>query len=298
MLEAVRRRAPEFDILHFHIDTIHYPVFANIASRTLTTLHGRLDLPDLQPLFAAFRAMPLTSVSYSQRRPFPDANFVANVYHGIPASLHRPRLERTAPGYLAFIGRISQEKRPDLAIRIARAARMKLKIAAKVDPIDEAYFHAEIEPLLGGDDVEFIGEIDERSKTGFLGNADALLFPIDWPEPFGLVMIESMACGTPVLAFDAGSVREVIDDGVTGRIVSSVDEALAALPEVLRLDRTRVRATFERRFSARAMAQGYIELYERMVTTNAAGARNGGDCEHAVELIVTGRMPQDVSHAH
>jgi len=273
MLEAVRRRAHEFDVLHFHIDFLHFPVFADIASRTVTTVHGRLDLPDLKPIFAGFQNMPLTSISLSQRAPARFGNFVSNIYHGIPAQLHKPRLERTGESYLAFIGRISREKRPDRAVRIARAAGRKLKIAAKVDNVDRDYFEESIEPLLVGQDVEFIGEIDERRKTDFLGGADALLFPIDWPEPFGLVMIESMACGTPVLAFGAGSVPEVIDDGVTGKIVSSVDEAVAALPDVIGMDRTIVRQTFERRFSAKAMAQGYIRLYERMKSADDAQAR-------------------------
>jgi glycosyltransferase involved in cell wall biosynthesis len=273
MLEALRRRAHEFDVLHFHIDHVHFPVFSEMASHTLTTLHGRLDLPDLPPLFRTFCAMPLTSVSLSQRLPLPYGNFVANIYHGIPERLHTPRIAPREESYLAFIGRISREKRPDLAIRIARSANMKLKLAAKVDAVDRDYFEREVAPLLGPD-TEFIGEIGEHQKTGFLGDAEALLFPIDWPEPFGLVMIEAMACSTPVLAFDAGSVREVVDDGVTGRIVSSMDEAVKALPEVLALNRSQVRATFENRFSARTMAQGYVDLYERMMRTNAAGARN------------------------
>jgi glycosyltransferase involved in cell wall biosynthesis len=273
MLEALRRRAHEFDVLHFHIDHVHFPVFADMGSRTLTTLHGRLDLPDLPPLFRVFSSMPLTSVSLSQRCPLPSANFVANIYHGIPGALHTPRLAPRADRHLAFIGRMSREKRPDIAIRIARAVGMKLKLAAKVDAVDREYFEQEVAPLLGPD-TEFIGEIGEQQKTEFLGSAEALLFPIDWPEPFGLVMIEAMACGTPVLAFDAGSVREVIDDGVTGRIVESVDEAVQALPEVLALNRSQVRATFDRRFSARAMALGYVDLYERMKRSNAASARN------------------------
>ena len=273
MLEALRRRAPEFDVLHFHIDHVHFPVFAEMASRTLTTLHGRLDLPDLPPLFRVFPSMPLTSVSLSQRLPLPAANFVANIYHGLPERLHAPRLAPREDRHLAFIGRMSREKRPDIAIRIARAVGMKLKLAAKVDAVDREYFEREVAPLLGPD-TEFIGEIGEHQKTEFLGSADALLFPIDWPEPFGLVMIEAMACGTPVLAFDAGSVREVIDDGLSGRIVESVDEAVKALPEVLALNRSQVRATFERRFSARTMALGYVDLYERVRRSNAAGSRN------------------------
>lgn len=270
MLEHVRRRAHEFDILHFHIDNVHFPVFAAIAERTLTTMHGRLDLPDLQPLFAIYRQMPLTSISMSQRKPLPAGRFVANIYHGIPEGLHKPRLAPHPEKYLAFLGRISREKRPDLAIRIARAVGMKLKLAAKVDPVDADYFAREIEPLLGPD-TEFVGEISEFQKTEFLGDAEALLFPIDWPEPFGLVMIEAMACGTPVLAFDCGSVREVIDPGVTGNIVQSFDEAVSILPSTLALNRSQVRARFEQRFSSRAMACGYIDLYERVATRCGRG---------------------------
>lgn len=265
MLDAVRRRAHEFDILHFHIEMLHFPVFADLASPTVTTLHGRLDLPDLPALFAGFPQMPLVSVSMSQRAPVVDANFIGNVYHGLPLGLHRPRLERKPDSYLAFIGRFSREKRPDLAIAIARATGRKIRLAAKVDPVDEAYFREVVAPLLG-DGVDYVGEIDERGKTQFLGEADALLFPIDWPEPFGLVMIEAMACGTPVLAFDSGSVREVVENGVTGRIVSGVDEAVAALPGVVALDRARVRAAFERRFSVAAMTREYLALYERAMT--------------------------------
>lgn len=277
MVEQVRRRASEFDLLHFHIDNVHFPVFAEMADRTLTTMHGRLDLPDLLPLFALFRQMPLTSISMSQRQALPTGRFVANVYHGIPEALHSPRLLPRADRYLAFLGRMSREKRPDLAIRIARAAGMKLKLAAKVDPVDAEYFAREVEPLLGGD-AEFIGEIGEREKTEFLGNAEALLFPIDWPEPFGLVMIEAMACGTPVLAFDCGSVREVVDPGVTGNIVRSLDEAVRILPRTLALNRSQVRERFEQRFSSRAMAGGYIELYESILGngSNFAAPRRAG----------------------
>jgi glycosyltransferase involved in cell wall biosynthesis len=268
MLEAVRRRAHEFDILHFHIDHVHFPVFADMASRTVTTMHGRLDLPDLPVLFDVFSTMPLTSVSLSQREPLSRANFVANIHHGLPIGLHAPRLGASREPYLAFIGRMSREKRPDVAIHIARSAGMKLKLAAKVDAVDKPYFESEVVPLLGSD-TEFIGEINEHEKTAFLGGAEALLFPIDWPEPFGLVMIEAMACGTPVLAFDCGSVREVVDHGVTGHIVSSVDEALATLPQTLALNRAQVRATFERRFSSCVMARGYLDLYDRVLRLHA-----------------------------
>jgi glycosyltransferase involved in cell wall biosynthesis len=226
----------------------------------LTTLHGRQDLPDHMPLYHRFYDLPFVSISDAQRKPLPQAKFVATVYHGLPLDLHAPNLAPSG-NYLAFLGRMSPEKRPDRAIAIARAAGMPLKIAAKVDRADEDYFHGVIEPLLDGCDVEFVGEINERTKTEFLGQAKALVFPIDWPEPFGLVMVESMACGTPVLAFKSGSVPEIIDDGVTGRIVSTTDEALEALPDVLALDRSAIRQRFEQRFSSARMASDYVDVY-------------------------------------
>ena len=229
MLDRVRELAEEFDILHFHIDQFHFPLFRQMADRTVTTLHGRQDLPDLKPLYLGFSEMPLVSISNDQRRPIANANFVATVHHGIPTNLHTP-IYNPRGGYVAFLGRISPEKRPDRAIRIARTLGIPLKIAAKVDKVDEAYFREKIAPLLSDPGVEFIGEINERSKTEFLGEAQALLFPIDWPEPFGLVMIEAMACGTPVLAFRQGSVSEIIDQGVTGAIVDTMDEAVRMLP--------------------------------------------------------------------
>src|SRR5687767_11535722 len=239
MLDRVRQHAGEFDILHFHIDQFHFPLFRHMAGRTVTTLHGRQDLPDLKPLYIGFSEMPLVSISNDQRRPIAKANFVATVHHGIPTNLHTP-IYNPRGGYVAFLGRISPEKRPDRAIRIARTLGIPLKVAAKVDKVDEAYFREQIAPLLSDPGVEFIGEINERSKTEFLGEAQALLFPIDWPEPFGLVMIEAMACGTPVLAFRQGSVSEIIDQGVTGAIVDTMDEALRMLPQVLALDRRAV----------------------------------------------------------
>jgi glycosyltransferase involved in cell wall biosynthesis len=260
MLDRVRQRADEFDILHFHIDQFQFPMFRSIASRTITTLHGRQDLPGLPALYHGFKEMPLVSISNDQRTPVPNANFAATVYHGIPLNLHRPTAELQR-GYVAFLGRIAPEKRPDRAITIARALGIPLKIAAKVDRADEAYFRAEIEPLLDAPGVEFIGEINEDQKSRFLGEAQALLFPVDWPEPFGLVMIEAMACGTPVLAFRCGSVPEIIDDSVTGAIVETVEEAIAVLPRVISLDRKKVRQAFERRFSARRMAEDYVDVY-------------------------------------
>jgi glycosyltransferase involved in cell wall biosynthesis len=268
MLEKVRDRAHEFDILHFHIDYLHFPVFRTIAARTVTTLHGRLDIPDLRPLYRTIDDMPLVAISKAQRRPLPIANFVATVHHGMPIELHRPTFE-PRERYLAFLGRICPEKRPDLAIQIARACGMRLKIAAKVDKVDERYFHDVVAPLLNGHGVEFIGEIDEGTKTAFLGEAAALLFPIDWPEPFGLAMIEAMACGTPVLAFGNGSVPEIVDEGITGFIVSTIDEATRALPHVLALDRRAVRRRFEERFSAARMARDYVRVYRALLSKSA-----------------------------
>jgi glycosyltransferase involved in cell wall biosynthesis len=260
MLDRVRQRSDDFDILHFHIDQFQFPLFRSIAGRTVTTLHGRQDLPDLLPLYVGFDDMPLVSISDDQRRPVPKANFAATIYHGLPNHLHSPTFKPEG-GYLAFLGRISPEKRPDRAILIARALGIPLKIAAKVDRADEVYYRTEIEPLLRGPGVEFIGEINDHQKTEFLGNALALLFPIDWPEPFGLTMVEAMACGTPVLAFRCGSVPEIIDDGVTGIVVDTMEEAIAALPRVIALDRRKVRRRFEERFSARRMAKDYVGLY-------------------------------------
>jgi len=264
MLDKVRERADEFDVLHFHIDYLHFPLFRPEAAKTLTTLHGRQDLYDHKPFYLRLNKMPLVSISNAQRAPVPNANFVATVYHGLPPDLHKPTLHPQG-GYLAFLGRISPEKRPDRAIAIARAAGIPLKIAAKVDKADESYFCEVIRPMLHAPGVEFIGEINERTKTEFLGQASALLFPVDSPEPFGLVMVEALACGTPVLAFRCGSVPEIIDDGVTGRIVSTVDEAMRALSEVLSLDRQAVRRRFEQRFSAERMAKDYVRLYRSML---------------------------------
>ena len=263
MIDEVRERAEEFDILHFHTDLLHFPVFRSLAARTLTTLHGRQDLGDLKSFYSRFVAMPLVSISNDQRKPLPRANFVATIQHGLPTALHRPSFEEGS--YLAFLGRISPEKRPDRAIRIARAAGIPLKIAAKVDKVDEDYFRNDIRPLIDGPGVEFIGEINEREKTKFLGEAAALLFPVDWPEPFGLVMIEAMACGTPVLAFRCGSVPEIIENGVTGWVVDSEEEAIAALPGVLSCDRRAVRQRFEKKFTAARMAQDYVGVYRRLL---------------------------------
>lgn len=265
MLDRVRRMADEFDILHFHIDAYHFPLFRQLGHRTVTTTHGRQDLTDLKPLYAAFPDMPLVSISDDQRRPVASqANFVSTVLHGLPTHFLKGNFNPNG-GYLAFLGRISPEKRPDRAIRIARAAGIPLKIAAKVDKADEKYFREQIEPMLAGGGVEFIGEINERQKGAFLGNAAGLLFPIDWPEPFGLVMIEAMACGTPVLAFRNGSVPEIVEDGLTGKIVDSEEQAIKAIPALLSLDRRCVRRRFEERFSANRMARDYLDLYRTML---------------------------------
>jgi glycosyltransferase involved in cell wall biosynthesis len=263
MLDRVRARADEFDILHFHIDAYHFPLFRERAGRTVTTLHGRQDLFDLHPLYVAFSEMPLVSISEAQRKPIPNANFVATVHHGLPLDPHQPIYEPRG-GYVVFLGRISPEKRPDRAIEIARALGVPLKIAAKIDRVDEAYFRETIAPLLNGPDIEFLGEINEARKAELLGEARALLFPIDWPEPFGLVMIEAMARGTPVLAFRHGSVPEIVDDGVSGRIVDTMEEAIVALPEVMSLDRRAVRRCFEERFSAARMAKDYLGVYRSL----------------------------------
>ena len=264
MLDRVRDRMDDFDILHFHIDYYHFPLFRPIAGRTVTTLHGRQDLHDLLPLYLGFSDMPLVSISQAQRKPVLNANFAGNVYHGLPHALHKPIVQPRG-GYVAFLGRISPEKGPDKAIAIARALGIPLKIAAKVDKTDEAYFREVIAPLLEGPGVEFIGEINETQKNQFLGEALALLFPIAWPEPFGLVMIEAMACGTPVLAFGGGSVPEIIDDRVTGRVVDTVEQAIVALPEVIALDRRAVRRRFEERFSAARMAKDYVGVYRSLI---------------------------------
>jgi glycosyltransferase involved in cell wall biosynthesis len=259
MLHDVRARANEFDVLHFHIDLLHFALFEPIAHRTLTTLHGRLDLADLPEAYRRWSQYPLVSISDSQRAPLAEANWLATVHHGVPAD--RFSFSPCPDGSLAFVGRISPEKRADRAVEIARRAGRRLVVAAKVDPVDERYFQAEIESLLGLPHVHWAGEVGDSAKNTIMGAASALLFPIDWPEPFGLVMIEAMACGTPVIAWDRGSVSEVIDEGVTGFIVRSIDEAVDAVGRVGALDRRRVRETFERRFSAATMSRNYLRLY-------------------------------------
>lgn len=260
MLDKVRKHRGEFDVIHFHTDYLHFPLCREWRMNHLTTLHGRLDLPDLAPLYREFSELPVVSISERQQEPLPYANWIGNVYHGLPPNLLR--FHRGPGKYLAFIGRISPEKRPDRAIAIATAAGMKLRIAAKVDAADRAYFEGTIKPLLSQPNVEFIGEIGDDQKADFLGNAVACLAPIDWPEPFGLNMIEAMACGTPTIAFRQGSVSEVIDDGVSGLIVESVEEAVAAVERAKSMSREACRNVFEERFTARRMANDYLKLYK------------------------------------
>ena len=265
-MERVCREAGGFDILHSHLDYWMFSLLARTGTPAVTTLHGRLDLPELAAMYDLTQS-PVVSISDAQRAPLPNANFVRTIYHGLPADLLTPQPVR--PSYLAFLGRIAPEKRPDRAIRIARQAGIPLKMAAKIDRVDQEYFDAVIKPLLDGPGVEMIGEIGDAEKPAFLSGAHALLLPIDWPEPFGLVMIEAMACGTPTIAFPAGSVPEIIDHGVTGFIVKDEAAAVAALDRLADLDRAEVRAQFETRFTARRMAEDYIQLYHRM----AAGVR-------------------------
>jgi glycosyltransferase involved in cell wall biosynthesis len=266
MLDDVMHMAPEFDVIHFHIDYIHFPLSRYCALPSVTTLHGRLDLPDLLPVYKHFSDAPLISISFAQRKPLSRVNWVGNVYHGLPADLHA--FYPQGGDYLAFLGRISPEKRVDRAIEIARRAGMPLKIAAKIDAADREYYESVIKPLMDDPNVEFIGEIGEHEKAEFLGNAYAYLFPIDWPEPFGLTMIEAMACGTPTIAFHCGSVPEVMQEGVTGFIVDDMDQAVAAVDKIASIERTACRNVFDKRFTATRMAEQYIDLYQSMMGTS------------------------------
>jgi glycosyltransferase involved in cell wall biosynthesis len=261
MLQRVADDAHDFDVLHFHIEQLHFPAFSPIASKTLTTLHGRQDTPDLAHLYEAFPAMPLVSISDSQQSGL-RARWMKTIYHGLPEMLLTPGLEEERTD-LVFLGRISPEKGIEAAIEIAQRSGLPLKVAAKIDASDRRYFDS-ISTLFKLPGIDFVGEVDERQKQDILRRARALLFPINWPEPFGLVMIEAMACGTPVLAFGHGSVPEVIDHGITGIFVDSIDEAVAALPRTLALNRQQIRKRFEARFTARRMAEDYVDLYERM----------------------------------
>jgi glycosyltransferase involved in cell wall biosynthesis len=275
MLDHVYKHAHKFDILHFHIDYFPNLVFRNQPVPFLTTLHGRLDLPELGVVYRSFPDVPLVSISDSQRKPIPDVNWIGTVYHGITKDQLTP--QPVEPSYFAFLGRISPEKGIERAIRIAGACGVKLKVAAKVDKADAAYFAAEVEPLLKDANVEFIGEINDAQKPAFLSGAKATMFAIDWPEPFGLVMIESMACGTPVIAMRRGSVPEVMDDGVTGFIVDNVEEAIAAARRVDTLDRRKVRAQFEKRFTSHRMAEDYLALYRRLIDGKSSKLRAVGN---------------------
>ena len=268
LVDHAFRRSNDFDILHFHVDLMHFPLFRSMADRVVTTMHGRLDLPDIHPVYRAFPHMPLVSISLAQRGPMPPVNWVGNVPHGMPKDLLAPG--RGDGGYLAFIGRITPEKGPEDAIAIAKKAGIPLKIAAKVDPVDVEYYETRVKHLLDDPMIEYIGEIDDGPKSEFLGRAAALLFPIAWPEPFGLSMIEAFACGTPVVAYDAGSVPEVIKDGVTGFIVRDVEESVRALKFVGELDRARIRAEFDERFTVERMAAEYVALYKSLKTRSAA----------------------------
>jgi len=263
MLEHVFQHSAQFDIIHFHVDYLHFSLSRRQPIVHVTTLHGRLDLPDLVPLYQEFPDMPVVSISNAQREPLPWANWQATVYHGIPVDLYRFREE---PGsYLAFMGRISPEKRVDRAIKIAKQVQIPFKIAAKVDRVDKEYFASTIKPLLCNSLVELVGEIGEAEKDNFLGDAYALLLPIDWPEPFGLVMIEALACGTPVIAYRGGAVPEIIEEGHTGFIVRTIKDAVEAVQRVPELSRKRCREVFEERFTAARMAQDYVQIYKRLI---------------------------------
>ena len=260
MLSEVLKRADDFDVIHFHTDMMHFPFFVRCADKTVTTLHGRLDMKDIGGVYERWPEFGLVSISDDQRRPLPLANWKATVHHGMPGDLYRfaPRSD----GYLAFLGRISPEKRPDRAIDIATRLNKPLKIAAKVDAADRVYWETVIKPMVDANPlIEFVGEIGDHQKSAFLGGAEALLFPIDWPEPFGLVMIEAMACGTPVVAFRCGSTPEVIEDGETGFLVDTLEQAVAAAGRAHLLDRAAIRARFDLRFSATAMARSYLDVY-------------------------------------
>ena len=282
-IELVAAQSTRFDVIHWHVDYFHFPISRRLATPSVTTLHGRLDIPELQQVYDEYGDMPVVSISDDQRAPLPQAHWVATVHHGLPADELEPRLERGE--YLAFLGRISPEKGADRAIEVARRAGLPLRMAAKVDDADRAYFEEHIEPLLEADHVEFIGEISSDEKADFLGRASALLFPIDWSEPFGLVMIEAMACGTPVIAYRWGSVPEVIQDGVNGFIVDDIDGSVAAIQRLDTLSRAGCRRAFEERFTAARMARDYLALYEHL------RAKGPGILPIAIPIDVAGARP-------
>jgi glycosyltransferase involved in cell wall biosynthesis len=294
MMEEVNTRADEFDVLHFHTDYLGYSLARRQVVPYVTTMHGRLDSPELEPIFRTFPEAPLVSISDAQRQPHPRANWQGTVYHGLPLDLYRSF--PTGGGYLAFVGRISPEKRVDRAVEIARRLGMPLKIAAKIDGKDRDYYENDIKPLFAHPLIEFVGEIGEREKNEFLGNAAALLFPIDWPEPFGLVMIEAMACGTPVVAFRCGSVPEVMREGVSGFVVDSIDAAVEAAARAIELPRAGVRAYFEERFSAPRMAQDYVAIYEAMIE-GARLRRGRGRTAFGLAAAIDADSDPDGAHA-
>jgi glycosyltransferase involved in cell wall biosynthesis len=271
MLEQVHRRAGDFDFLHFHLDYYPFSLFSRQPTPFATTLHGRLDLPEHQPVFSTFSSVPVVSISNAQRRPVPQARWIRTVYHGLPETLLTPQPVR--PSYLAFLGRIAPEKRVDRAIEIAVRAGLPLKVAAKIDRADRDYYEEQIRPLMSRPGVEFIGEINDLEKPAFLSGALALLVPIDWPEPFGLVMIEAMACGTPVLAYNRGSVPEIVEDEVTGFVVEDETSAVGVLDRLIRLPREQVRRRFEERFTARRMAVDYLDVYRSLSVAEAPHLR-------------------------
>ena len=271
MLERVRQRQGDFDFLHFHLDYYPFSLFSRQSTPFVTTLHGRLDLPEHQPVFSTFSSVPVISISNAQRRPLPQARWVRTIHHGLPEHLLAPH--PVTPSYFAFLGRIAPEKGIDRAIRIAEHCGIPLRIAAKVDNADRDYFTDKIEPLLDSPNIDFIGEISDKEKSAFLSGAIALLVPIDWPEPFGLVMIEAMACGTPVIAFNRGSVPEIVEDGVTGFIVEDEIGAIGAVDRLSQLPRGRIRRTFEERYTARRMAQDYLAVYRSLIEGNASHLR-------------------------
>jgi glycosyltransferase involved in cell wall biosynthesis len=265
-VDEVMRQSQEFDIIHFHNDYLHFPISRMYNYSHVTTLHGRLDNPGLSQLYNRYNDIPLISISNNQRQPIPDANWISTVYHGLPGNMYTAQENKDS--YLAFLGRISIEKRPDRAIEIAKRTGMKLKIAAKIDNADKEYYES-IRHLFDDSLIEFIGEIGEDEKQEFLGNATALLFPIDWPEPFGLVVIESMACGTPVIAFRAGSIPEIIDEGITGFVVSSIDEAVDAVNKIQQINRSGCRKKFEERFEVSIMVDNYEKVYTRIIESKS-----------------------------
>ncbi len=299
MLDRVRALADAFDVLHFHLDVLHYPLIRDFSDRTVTTLHGRLDLPELKHVYSTFSHVPLVSISSDQRKPMPPVNWVGKVHHGLPVNL-LPFSPSPKGDYLAFLGRISPEKGPERAIEIATRAGAKLKMAAKIDRVDQDYWEEVVKPLVEAhSNVEFVGEINEREKAKFLGDATALLFPICWPEPFGIVMIEAMACGTPVIAFPAGSAPEVIEDGVSGWLVNDVDEAVGAVKRAETFDRAKARACFERDFTIDRVARDYLNIYRNLSGVRRATAQRarrlgkaGWTAPVAPTVSVLGEVPR------